>query len=435
MIDDLVAVLGANAVQIPDAPLMDICRFDLGQPRAVVRPTTAHQVVEVMAVAAQHAMTVVPVGERTAYWRPLHLNGAIAVQSGGIRGIHIDGERIRCGAGEPVRLIDQTLRAAGRHLSIHPDAFGDTGLGAMVSCDCRSGIGMGNGPFSDWLTGIEVVTGGGDKIWVDEPDALRMFVGAEGCLGLITAVEFIAPKTPWRAHLSAKSHDPLALARVAQALGEDRDFDTFRCTQQTERDEPSSAWTADIWIQSSVSLDDALERAEACTAALLEPAGIQAQLTAEPESARAGRSPEYDARFNGPIGAHHDFVQAAHFVGIDVVCGYPGLPKVIALMEDFSREQQAYGALSTRLALYCAPDFVNVGLHSSLPKHEAAVAWSRTHQSAAHRALADAGVMPYRAGRVWPVDPVTPERRTALRELKAQLDPTGRLCPDHPWFG
>lgn len=439
--------LGADRVRRAEGPWSDISRVDLGTPRWVVAPRSTTEVVAVVEACRAEAVPLVPVGERTAYWWPLHVDGAVALDVRGLRGVARDGGVWVVGAGEPVRPLDQRLRAAGAWLPMHPDAFGETPVGGLVSTACTSGIGLGLGPFSRWVAGIEVVTGAGEVVrtgagWALEgvppflqdgfPDATSLFLGSEGTFGVVTRIALHHRPTPWRARVSARTAELPGVLSLARAEGVADTYETFRVERHLERRD-ALPWQVDVFVHGPGGPEEAASRAERLAGRLREVAR-EVRWTAESEAARRGEAPDHDARWVGPIGGHAVFREQAHLVGLDVNAPHGIHEDLSPLADAVAEDQLAAGALGVRTAWYLSPDLVNLGMHGSLPPTPEAVAWSREHVHRWLTALSALPVVPYRLGRSWPQamrDRLTPDRRRLLAWARERFDPDGLLNPGH----
>ena len=82
----------------------DICRFDLGIPLVLASPRNTDQVAHLVRAARELRMPIVPFGKRSAYWRPLCLEGSIALSTERLVSVEVGNAGAAwCGAGTPVR--------------------------------------------------------------------------------------------------------------------------------------------------------------------------------------------------------------------------------------------------------------------------------------------------------------------------------------------
>lgn len=437
---------------IPAVPLRDISDRPLGTPSAVYKPASTAEVAAVLRHAHATGQRVVPVGCRTGYWWPLNVDGAIALDVTGLTDVDYADGVAEVGAGALVRPVDTYLRQRGRALPYIPDAFGDTPVGALAAMAGTSGIGMAQGPFSRCVVGLEVVTGTGEVIrtgasgaWSHLPMFLRdgvpdltgLFFASEGTLGVITRLWLRVPPAPYLVHLhgGVPFDRVMALLGVAQHLADADVLDTFRAAQQPDGLHEEDL-AVDVWVRSPVSQAEADWRADWAAQSVLAATGVALKPVPFGDDARRGEGPGYEDRYSGPMGAHAAFAERAALVGMDVNAPWSKAEALVRLAIAIVAEQRATpGVIATRLALYVAPDFLNLGLHAATELSPAMRAWSEQH---VRRRLGDLwaiGCVPYRVGRSWPAAvsaSVAPEVRAAWSAVKAHFDPAGLLHPDHP---
>lgn len=451
---DLLDLLPADRLTPGGERWSDIGRYDLGAPMLIVRPQSTDEVVVAVLAARRHQVPVVPVGSRTAYWAPLRVSGALVLDVSGLQGFSIDGGLVMAGAGQLVRPLDAALRARGRCLPIHPDAFGDTAIGAMAAIGCTSGIGMARGSFGDAITGLEVVTGSGEVIWTGAaqyeslppfqrdglPDLTGLFLASEGAFGVVTRVAFRAPLAPHRVRLRFAVSDArrLELVALAKELLPHEVIDTLRAVRHGEK-VAADTWEVDAWVASSWSAAEATARANSLVTRLEAVAQGKVQAVVEPETARRGAGPGYEERWQGPMGAHATFAARAMLLGLDVNAPWATVPALLQDADEVQRAQLARREVAAcRVALYFAPDFVNVGVHGTVQPEPAAIAWAHAHTREVLTRWWRLGVVPYRPGRSWPPEvlaDVRPEVRRTWEAVRTTLDPDGVFHPDHPLHG
>jgi FAD/FMN-containing dehydrogenase len=438
--DDLVGALGPAHV-LPSPALRDSTGRDIGEPAWIVRPADAAEVVAVVAICRAARAALSPLGSRTAYWSPLALGNTVAIDVSRLRGLEVTDGIIRAGAGWPVRLLDVALRGGGAHLPLHPDAFGNTQLGSLVSASCTSGIGMGGGSLGSHLTGVEWVSGAGTRQWTGAadragvppfmreglPELTSLILGSEGGLGVLTEVAFRRRGAPWRVRLQGGTRQPRRLFPLPSELA--GLYDTFRLQRSTRGGE---AWELDVWVVSEFSPDEALLRAERVSSNLVQAGATVRAPLPETAAARRGLSPDYDARWNGPINGLEGFLARASLRGIDVNAPWSAADAVLTVLERLVQAHGAAGLSESRLALYAAPDFVNLGAHATLLPGES---WTDADDEPWYEALLELPVVPYRVGRRWPRRAVEAlGSRPILAAVKAACDPDGIMSPGAgPW--
>lgn len=418
---------GLGGVELrPGSEELDIAGFPIGRPLALARPSDEAALCALVARCAELGIGLVPVGARTAYWRPLSLAECVAVDLSALNSLRFEDGLMHVGAGLTVQAASQALRARGLHLPLHPDAFGQTSLGAMAAVACTSGIGMGQGGFGRWLAGLRVVDGLGRLIPTGSaaigaplmreglPDLTGLMLGAEGALGIIAGLSLHLPPPVRLVHLRGRAPaeaEILSLGRSLAGL-----YDTIRAQRSFEVGRGMGDWELDLWVCSEP--EDVKQRVLAATGARLE---------ALPDP--------WAGRFAGEPADFARFASRARLVGLDVNAGYAQGPALLALAGQLAAEAMALPVPHLRLALYLSPEMLNLGLHLSLPAE--LLPWGHEFQRRGLTALSGLPVVPYRLGHAWPAamrEKLDPGYLAVMRGIKATLDPRGVLSPGHPWI-
>ncbi|MGN6160218.1 MAG: FAD-binding oxidoreductase [Marmoricola sp.] len=201
-LEALVAALPAGSV-LTGAPEMEKYREDFahegfaGMPLAVVRPAESAEVQAAVRWAAEHRVPIVPRGAGTG------LSGGSAAVENGItislermRSIEID---VACQVAvvEPGALNIEVKKAAAAHglwYPPDPSSFEICSIGGNVATNAGGLCCVKYGVTADYVLGLEVVladgtlvTLGGSRIKdVAGLPLLKLFVGSEGTLGVIT---------------------------------------------------------------------------------------------------------------------------------------------------------------------------------------------------------------------------------------------------------
>ena len=136
------------------------------------------------------------------------------------------------------------------------------------------------------------------------------------------------------------------------------------------------------------------------------------------------------ARFLGPADGPAAFRARGALVGHDVNAPYASAGALVEIATALAQEQRRRGVPHTRVALYLAPGFVNVGVHATVP---AGVAFGTRDLEPFARAMAEHPIVPYRAGRVWPASTRAPQGEW-MRTIGTLCDPDGILSRGPtPW--
>lgn len=172
------------------------------KPDIVVRPLTAEEVSQVMAMAYEYVIPVTPRGAASG-----RTGGSIPLQ-GGIslcldrmtRIIELDERNMMVTAEAGVRTIDLYNRCAARGLFYPPDpaSWKFSTVGGNVAENAGGMRAVKYGVTSDYVMGLEVVladgtildTGGKAIKNVTGYDLKRLFTGSEGTLGIVTKAMF-----------------------------------------------------------------------------------------------------------------------------------------------------------------------------------------------------------------------------------------------------
>ena len=235
-LDRLIAGLPEGVVlTAPEA--MDKYRFDwsrdqrAGVPLAVVRAEDAEQVQAAVRWAAEHRVPIVPRGAGSG------LSGGASAVEGGLvlslermRSVEIDTET-RVAVVEPGALNAEVKAAAAAHglwYPPDPSSYEICSIGGNVATNAGGLCCVKYGVTTDYVLGLDVVladgtlvTLGGKRIKdVAGLSLLKLFVGSEGTLGIVTrALLRLVPAQSARSTLVASFPDVGAAARAVVATG------------------------------------------------------------------------------------------------------------------------------------------------------------------------------------------------------------------------
>ena len=176
----------------------DRCRGDWPvQPGLVVMPKSVEQVQAVVRACGAHGAAIVPSGGRTG------LAGAATATGGEIvlaldrmnRVFEVDAaaRTVRCEAGATV---EQARTAAAECGLLYPVDYASTGtsqVGGSIATNAGGVKVIRYGLTRHWVLGLEVVSGAGDVLDLDDAleknntglDLRQLFIGSEGTLGVI----------------------------------------------------------------------------------------------------------------------------------------------------------------------------------------------------------------------------------------------------------
>lgn len=425
----------------------DICSYPLGSPLAWLSPRTTQEVQHIVAVARKYHVSIVPVGRLTASWRPLHLEGALALDMSAlsfINPVSRDAQSVHVGAGTDLRDIFEQVKRQGYHLMVTPDSFGDTSPGAMAATDFASGIGMARCSIRSEILSLTVVTGTGEIIKTGTaatlgvapfmrsglPDVTELFVGSNGCLGIITELHLrVWPQVTQRAfswNLPYTREHLFGIFEIARRLRYRELYETFRCEYQNGFQ--SSGCFECVLVLSSNLPGATLEEQTSFFLkqfAAVFPGQAPTELPA-PKSPLA-RVPDW-------LGAKGDHAQMRNFImtSIDINASYEEAAKTFDLMLATNQRLAAQGSLVVRNGIYFGVDHVNIGQHSIFPQQDG----SREHVdrliAEEMKTYSGLAMIPYRWGRLWGPflqEKVSPVYREALLACKRHFDPDQILHP------
>ncbi len=199
---ELVGML-PDGVVATDPDAVDKYRFDLthdataGTPLAAVRVETAEQVQVTMRWASAHGIPVVPRGAGSGLsGGALAIDGGIVLSTERMRAVEID-TASRVAVVEPGALNVEVKRAAAEHglwYPPDPSSFEICSIGGNIATNAGGLCCVKYGVTTDYVLGLDVVladgtlvTLGGKRVKdVAGLPLLKLFVGSEGTLGIVT---------------------------------------------------------------------------------------------------------------------------------------------------------------------------------------------------------------------------------------------------------
>lgn len=200
---------------------------DAGMPVAVVFPRDTAEVSTTVKVAAAHGTAVVPQGARSGLAGAANaVDGSLVVSLTKLnRVLEISSEK-RIAVVQP-GVVNAELRCAAGRLGLHyppdPGSSDSSTIGGNVSTNAGGMCCVKYGLTGDHVLGLEVVLANGDILRCGHPamrrvagyDLTKLFIGAEGTLGIITEVTVRLQLAPRGARTSVAVFGTVAAAGQA----------------------------------------------------------------------------------------------------------------------------------------------------------------------------------------------------------------------------
>lgn len=205
MLDDLIAVLPSDRVVTDSDVLLayrrdmaDLCDADM--PLAVVHPRSTAEVSALVKVAAAHGVPVVPQGARTGLTGAANaIDGSLVVSLTGLNRILEIAPDKRLAVVQPGVVNAELRRAAmknGLYYPPDPGSWESSTIGGNISTNAGGMCCVKYGLTGEHVLGLEVVLADGDVLRCGHPtmrrvagyDLTKLFIGAEGTLGIVTEI-------------------------------------------------------------------------------------------------------------------------------------------------------------------------------------------------------------------------------------------------------
>lgn len=202
IVQKLTAILGEE--RVTNDPLDLLCyskdaSIETGVPNVIVFPETTQEVVEIVKLANEKEVPVIPRGAGSNV-----SGGAIATEHGGIvvclirmnKILELDDENFQVLVEPGVICLDLNTYLSNYGLSFPPDPASDktATIGGMINENAGGIRAVKYGVTREWVMQLEVVLPNGKVVWTGNKarkavagyDLTRLFIGSEGTLGIVT---------------------------------------------------------------------------------------------------------------------------------------------------------------------------------------------------------------------------------------------------------
>jgi glycolate oxidase len=168
-------------------------------PSVVVKPGTTQEVSQIMQLATQYQVPVVPIGGRTGLsGGALSIYGGIGLSMERFKHIEIDEKNLQAIVEPAVitQVFRETVAAQGLFYPPDPSSQGSCTIGGNVAENAGGARALKYGVTKDYVLNLEVVLPNGEIIWTGANtlknstgyNLTQLMVGSEGTLGVITKI-------------------------------------------------------------------------------------------------------------------------------------------------------------------------------------------------------------------------------------------------------
>ncbi|MGU3494567.1 FAD-binding oxidoreductase [Xanthobacteraceae bacterium A53D] len=210
LLDSLPAEIVVTDPDITARYLTDFRRFRTGRARAVLRPRNTLEVQEIVRAAGRYGVPLVPQGGNTSYCAaatPMEGGGELVLsleKLNAIRDLDATNLSLTAEAGCVLATLQQAAEAEGLMLPLDLGARQSCQIGGALSTNAGGVNVLKYGMARDQVLGLEAVLPDGEILNVLQPlrknntgyDVKQMLLGAEGTLGIITAVSLKLVRKP-----------------------------------------------------------------------------------------------------------------------------------------------------------------------------------------------------------------------------------------------
>ncbi|MEZ4853874.1 FAD-binding oxidoreductase [Flavobacterium sp.] len=169
-------------------------------PNVVIKPKSTQEVSEIMKIAFQNEIPVVPIGGRTGLsGGALSIHGGIGLSMERFNKIlEIDEKnyQVTTEPGVITQVLKDTLAAQGLFYPVDPSSMGSCFIGGNIAENSGGARAVKYGVTKDYVLNLEVVLPNGEIIWTGANtlknstgyNLTQLMVGSEGTLGIVTKI-------------------------------------------------------------------------------------------------------------------------------------------------------------------------------------------------------------------------------------------------------
>ena len=203
MTDRLVNIVGQSFLFLDEATRVHYGHDETEDynfpPLVVVKPENVEEVSEIMKLANEYKLPVVPIGGRTGLsGGALSIHGGIGLSLERFTTIEIDEKNLQAIVGPAVvtQVLRETALEKGLFYPPDPSSQGSCTIGGNVAENAGGARAVKYGVTKDYVLNLEVVLPNGDIIWTGANtlknstgyNLTQLMVGSEGTLGIVTKI-------------------------------------------------------------------------------------------------------------------------------------------------------------------------------------------------------------------------------------------------------
>ncbi|MBN1153593.1 FAD-binding oxidoreductase [candidate division KSB1 bacterium] len=204
------------------------------RPDYVVYPGSVDEIVQVIKLANEHDMPVIPAAGLTGLSGGAVCDGGILLNPSRlnrVKSIDMISRTVVAEPGISCAMLNSILAKSGMVVPVAPASHEISTLGANIAEAAGGTWGMSKGTFKNYLLSLKVIDGEGNLIETGKacpkqstgPNLTGLFLGSEGTMGVITEITLscdLVPEDMWTIRVSFR--DESVLQSIHEALAERR---------------------------------------------------------------------------------------------------------------------------------------------------------------------------------------------------------------------